>query len=902
MRTITVPNFATVDMIVKTANLVFKESADNLVSISGLTSWTHNATSGTEGSIVIRGNEGVFNTLVKAPTVDLYIEVGGVEELYSKAYMSHPMNYDTLTGEIEFQVSTLPPNTQFGYTDYLGRGLPHAFGKPWVNAVKITHKDYGAILSDKATIPMGLVVSFFNAVAECLPAMSPLGVVGTLAPKSISVTQARPSTLMEIAAEMYDRAPEKLVYIEKLMDILDWRARDFTDEISRTTDSEGNVSKVLSDQGGYMPPWSFSNLFNNVTPSPDRTYTNASTGVTLSQYSLFSYYRALILELTEDITELDLDWGNYTGPLDLKMGGRNVTGDYANKKLTNLSFPSDPIPGTLNAGASNFIYELSTDAFILGKYLRVSAYIPYHITGMSNKVVWVCQVLKQVGQSVILSTAPYWVGVDRNTGAVEFANYKKGAIGSNSFLTSNLTIEYMSDSLHPSILSNITYLSGRAIKFTDSVERTEVSSSNGSLKEYAQTIKAVKATVNLTAYGAAASAVTFALESDTSKGYYSVGTPGSHDGSWQVTSGDAIELNHPYTDIYIVNDVENTTVLSVKAQRFGLWAEVPSDYYEVDGSFHITDLDISVTVIKIIVPLSKRQEGWTDELKIQVDAGTDSLEQLAELATSLERTTEHNIVDFKPETNFVTYGAQDSLQWLKTLAQQLMIGFHFTENTVKLTQLNIAPELVVTITADMIETQQIRTTDTLDIHKRATYTWQGLDEDQSIDLMEKESVSIAQHASVSAECYDIPKYAIEFAEWHFNRNARNWRIVDITGFLDTISLEPFDGVTITTIRDEGQAEKTNEGVVLHSSYDYNTCRTSFTVLLGFDYEGTLSKPWQRYTDALIRRDFTSSDPAGHYGYDIGVPTAAHNRDLLNEIRNNKTEIGKFWGGISGSNQ
>lgn len=606
-------------------------------------------------------------------------------------------------------------------------------------------------------------------------------------------------------------------------------------------------------------------------------YKNIRTGETKTLQQLLDAYTDIVDTLLEAPTQMRVDLPYVAEGTEnaVIINGQRFSGVYSGGYLTNMSIASVPVKIKLSEhGAYN--YQMADSHWLEGWYVKVTAKLPYRpaepardgavyyagLVGVvytedcPQEITWVSRVVKQRGNIITLEIVPYYACVD---GTTNVQTLLRDATITNISLS--LTKDMLEDKplaiveTLPVFIGQI-YHTGHASATTNTDYRrpyyvkmglaSQQSNYDGMWRKYYQD-KAVDHSVRW-----------YCERLDENILNANIG----------VKTGDRIEYDCSYKEVYIVDSRPNITVTGVVCKKGNSITAVPTSYFTIDYEYNY--LDITCTAVIFYTPLEARNEEWvSNDLYVAVDTGVYApVDMLSSLATEIDKTISApnvaaKVANFTP--NFAVYGQTDIMKVISDLSEQCKLGYYISGNTLKVVYLDEEPVPVHTLSLDNIEKYVINTTDVLDILNRARYKWNSLLDYGSITQYTLNGVdTLATDLDYNNYIFDSEEDSDAFSKWHFNNVSRNWLHLRATGFMDSVKLEPYDAVTVEL---HGHSILS---VVEGVEYDHEDGGVTVSVLIPIDMTGSLAKPWFSPTDFIVEK------PNTFYGYDctkniIGQP-------------------------------
>ena len=329
--------------------------------------------------------------------------------------------------------------------------------------------------------------------------------------------------------------------------------------------------------------------------------------------------------------------------------------------------------------------------------------------------------------------------------------------------------------------------------------------------------------------------------------------------TWNVKTGDVLEIYDVFTDVYVADARSGVTISAVYSRVGDDYVLIPPAYYTVDQAYYYHG-EIVTAVIFPLPLTSHIAINWSDDILAVVDTGVyNSSNMIGTLASYLGCSTSYTNTWIESYPNFTIYGYTDILEILTEIVEQSLGSWMLDNTTVKLTYLATKPSNVVaTLNADNIGDFKIRSTDVMSLYNNTTFTWPWLSKTGGkafVNLAVPEE-SLVSYSSKDITVFQDQAQALNFARFWIHRMSRDWLYMDVDGFVDSAKLEPNDPVAINI---EGFQ---HWGEVQTCTYDHLTGTTSLTILISYDTANTGVSLWDSGNDVVI------SFPSIAFGYNV----------------------------------
>lgn len=411
-----------------------KTYTDDYVKLEGFTSYKIGGTSTTTGQLTVRGNYHDYIYLLKAETVNLYLKINGIYNLYSVALAKNPVEFKD--NSITLTLDTIPNRAYIGCTDGRGNDLPFSFGKANVKAVNVSQRYVGTALESIHAVREEDIISIFDCFAELNQLLARSSVLRcatnlyysgtnlnildyvvdeynantidtagkTSTSKAYRITAAEErkhiGTFLQKIVSLSQRDSRTELY-DSLYDLLNWRGT------GKIETSNNGLTQVI-DYTNLLPVISYGILrpdrltlvttnyttfigsvnvdssvgaaYYGFDPAEiaDWTYRNMRTNEEKTYSQLLEYYRDLITELLTPPSTLrvDLPYIENGTTLSLRASGQYFTGYYSDGVLSDISFSAKPCNIFFTRdGAYNI--KIDSNLWFEGKYIKIIGAIPY---------------------------------------------------------------------------------------------------------------------------------------------------------------------------------------------------------------------------------------------------------------------------------------------------------------------------------------------------------------------------------------------------------------------------------------------------------------------------------------------------------------------------------------------
>ena len=293
---------------------------------------------------------------------------------------------------------------------------------------------------------------------------------------------------------------------------------------------------------------------------------------------------------------------------------------------------------------------------------------------------------------------------------------------------------------------------------------------------------------------------------------------------WKIAAGTV--LRKWLGPEYVVATIETGTVRAVYAKRDGVFTQIPDEFYEVTAgaawqvfnpvtgiteTFYNDTLFIPVTVVKFPRPLWQYDGAKWDVSQFYVTVtgpvNTNTADQIQYIVDTFSLLTADapSFATVQPllavyPSNFAILSRENSLGLIEAIAWQARCAILVTDGTVKLKYLSAEPATVLTVDESVVEYKSISLgfTSAEDVVTRlqGVYKTAGVEPEFTYSVDTNVAKYGLREESVDMFIYNdlaLVKKSIDF--WA-TRKSNVWRIVRLNNFLQALSTEVFDALSL----------------------------------------------------------------------------------------------------------
>jgi len=315
---------------------------------------------------------------------------------------------------------------------------------------------------------------------------------------------------------------------------------------------------------------------------------------------------------------------------------------------------------------------------------------------------------------------------------------------------------------------------------------------------------------------------------------------------WEIRPGDTIRLNTTFTTKYVANAIPSTTIHEVLAYRTDdsgrrRLSNVPSEYFTYDLNELIAGQN--ATTITLQRPLSFfSDEDWEDDIYVTLTSsvGPNPADILEDLIDRYSNTLSFNAASkaalftalTKYPMHFCTHKTGNVLSLINELCWQARCGafVEAAELFVKYLAFEEAPVFTLDVDNIQLQSASMELTKTEALVTKLTADWKVADADfLGLGFNLEYEVTIRNNIPIYGEFekrYDFFAYNIEslvlkgLLFWAI-RYSMIWNYIEVSAHLDTLELQLYDTITVTTSFYTGLA------VVDRISYDLAKSTVSY---------------------------------------------------------------------------
>lgn len=907
MKPLKLKNFEELDMLLVIGPKIYGK---HLYTLSGTTTFSVGGRNSSNVSVTIKGDVYDFDNAIHTQKLEqvLVVKEDGTTKHATLCtyYIKTPSTFNGV--EFTLELDTLPKDHYVGITSPYNEQLPISWGLADVVPVNVSKQFIGTLLQTVSVVPLEEINSIFDSYLKLVRVL-----------KDASYINSSPTTLSELEAYseyintirgFQDKYPEHFDTLEPFYSLPDFIG------ITETALIKESVVGTISNLGLRPPISLFSCIYSdtqddlildyktqlgtNIQDPYEMLYENKVRDVTMSLSSIQSEILTAINSMRTLPNALSIDLGTYVGDVSLKINGLVVDGNYKDRVLTDVTYGFEAVNVLFTASSEQYAIILDDKDFakrgLVNKFLLI------------DFETWqcYCRVTKQIGVKLYLDSTPLKLVCNATTpiasykiGDVYLTLLQKGTIkGISDSFESFMPISEFVRSPMPSLTVNSdgSYTcQGMAVDLLET-PAFFIKTDTDVLEEVYWSEKILTFPSEVKSYYVSyydTSGNIIDYESDefdelsqvSYKQYDGFTFTHNHTFYWRAEYGSDVELNDIFSNIYIVDVEPNKYIRSVSCKVGADYVIVPSDWYEVIPNFEYVKSEM--TAIKISIPFSSRAAYSDDilvqtgdpELKGNYGLSYDTLYlTIVNIANRLGLTvkylgdvTKSRLATFK--TSYAVYGFNSAIDVIHQLLEEARCGYYISNNYVVIKELDIpaTPDDLLDahlIDLNNIDSFQLSTSDANQLYYNILFSWNSYFNKvlQFFATVTRADDSLIYTNQKEIKTLRVEDVSLKYAKFFLHRYGRNWYKLIVSGFIDSLKLDPYDKVKVIL-----ENLNTVLGEVQACTYNHETSVVTLEIILSLAVYGT--------TDV---NPISLWEPAGDI--DISYPTRALGYTLVNNIK------------------